>query len=90
MTAEYKLTDTDEVIRTVDGMAIPNSYTQPRVDYEEWLSNGGIPDPAAPFPPAAGDLTGRDLVLFKHENRLRSIEGEPAIGPAEFKLMLGE
>ena len=61
MTAEYKLTDTDEVIRTVDGTAIPNSYTQPRVDYEEWLSNGGIPDPAAPFPPGRGRPHGPGL-----------------------------
>jgi hypothetical protein len=45
--AEYRLTDTDSVVRTADEAHIPNDLNNiDRVKYEEWLAAGGVPDPA--------------------------------------------
>ncbi len=47
--AEYRLTETALVIRTADGAFIPpedgNADWQA---YQEWLADGGVPDPVAP------------------------------------------
>jgi hypothetical protein len=59
--AEYQLTnDSDHVIRTSDGAFIPdhegNSDWQ---DYQDWLDQGGVPDPADPPPPPQPDANAR-------------------------------
>jgi hypothetical protein len=45
--ANYRLTNTDVVIRTADNAFIPNDPTnRDWVKYQEWLDDGGVPDPA--------------------------------------------
>jgi len=45
--AEYQLTATDDVvIRTADGACIPNDpANRDWIKYQEWLDDGGVPDP---------------------------------------------
>jgi hypothetical protein len=47
--ADYQLTATDIVIRTADGASIPNDpANRDRIEYDEWLAAGGVPDPYKP------------------------------------------
>ena len=84
--AEYQLTDTDIVIRTADQAHIPNDPANAdRQEYEQWLADGGVPDPyVEPPPPPPEPPSPEDQVLFDHENRLRVIEGEPPLTIADF------
>jgi hypothetical protein len=45
--ADYQLTETDSsVTRTEDGAWIPNDPdNRDWVEYQEWLAEGGVPDP---------------------------------------------
>lgn len=48
----YKLTDTDVVVRIEDGARIPADLSNvDRIAYEQWVENGGMPEPADTFPP---------------------------------------
>ena len=50
--ADYQLTATDVVIRTVDQAWIPNDpANRDWVEYEAWLADGGVPDPYVPPEP---------------------------------------
>jgi len=83
--AEYKLTDTDAVIRTSDGATIPNDpANRDRVEYNEWLADGGVPDPYVPPETPPPQPTGAQTTLYDHENRLRVIEGQPPLTLADF------
>ena len=57
--ADYQLTDTDVVIRTADQAYIPNDpLNNDRVAYEQWLADGGVPDPVTPPVDPALDSVG--------------------------------
>lgn len=86
--SDYQLGPIDDVvIRTRDNTAIPrdppgNADWQ---QYEQWLADGGAPDPyvePSPLPPRP-----EDVVLFDHENRIRSLEGQEPLTPDEFEKM---
>lgn len=93
--AEYQLTATDaSVIRTADGASIPNDpANRDWQDYQKWLDAGGVPDPYVPppdpGPPPPGD-TEQNAALYDHENRLRTLEGQPPLSQAEFYARLGQ
>ncbi|MEH2565308.1 hypothetical protein [Bradyrhizobium sp. AZCC 2289] len=47
--AEYKLTTSDAVIRTIDNTIIPNHPDNADwIEYLQWLADGGVPDPLPP------------------------------------------
>ena len=47
--SDYKLTGTDIVVRTGDNASIPNDpANRDRIEYEQWLADGGVPDPLPP------------------------------------------
>lgn len=83
--AEYQLTATDNVIRTEDGASIPNDpANRDRAEYDEWLADGGVPDPYVPPEPVAAQPTPEQQTLFDHENRLLAQEGKPPITAEDF------
>lgn len=83
--AEYQLTDTDVVIRTVDQASIPNDPgNRDRIAYDEWLADGGVPDPYVPPPEPEPTPPPEDIVLYDHENRIRALEGQPPLTIGEF------
>jgi len=86
--AEYQLTATDAVIRTADGACIPNGpANRGRVEYEQWLADGGVPDPFVEPEPVPPQPSIEDQVLYDHENRLRAIEGTPPLTIGDFVKM---
>jgi len=83
--AEYQLTQSDVVIRTEDGASIPNDpANRDRAEYDKWLAEGGVPDPYVPPEPVAPEPAPEDVVLYDHENRLRSLEGQPPLTIGDF------
>jgi hypothetical protein len=65
--ADYQLTATEIVIRTVDGAGIPDDpENRDRQTYDAWLADGGVPDPYVPPPveppvPTPGDVANLRL-----------------------------
>ena len=85
--ADYQLTATDaSVIRTEDGACIPNDdANRDWVEYQAWLDAGNYPDPYVEPPKQVPELLGtEDVVFFNHENRLRGLEGKPAMTFKDF------
>lgn len=52
MTQPYQLlNDTETVLRVVDSAHIPNDpANRDRQEYDQWIADGGVPDPAPPVP----------------------------------------
>jgi hypothetical protein len=49
---EYRLTDTPTVVRTEDNVFIPDDPdNRDRIAYDQWLADGGVPDPYVPPDP---------------------------------------
>jgi hypothetical protein len=83
--ADYQLTATEAVIRTEDGACIPNDpANRDYAEYQQWLADGGTPDPYVAPEPAPPDPAPETSVLYDHENRLRVIEGVPPLTLGDF------
>ena len=84
--SDYQLTATDaSVIRTEDGACIPNDpANRDWVEYQDWLDDGGVPDPYVEPEPVPPEPTEAQLIMYDHENRLREIEGEPPLSLQDF------
>jgi hypothetical protein len=47
--ADYQLTDSEMVIRVADQVWIPDDpANRDWIGYQQWLADGGVPDPAPP------------------------------------------
>jgi hypothetical protein len=84
--ADYQLTATESsVIRSADGACIPNdSANRDWAEYQQWLADGGVPDPYVPPEPSPPAPAPESTVLYDHENRLRAIEGLPPLTRVDF------
>ena len=83
--ADYQLTATDTVIRTADQAHIPpDPANRDRAEYEQWLADGGVPNPYVPPEMPTPEPPPEATVLYDHENRLRSLEGQPPLTIGEF------
>jgi hypothetical protein len=81
----YQLTATDVVIRKVDGACIPNDpANRDWIEYQEWLADGGVPDPYVPPEAVPPTPTSEQTMLYDHENRVRALEGQPPLTLKEF------
>lgn len=83
--ADYQLTE-NGVIRTADGAWIPDeTANRDWQEYQKWLEDGGVPDPYVPPPePEPAPPPPEDVVLYDHENRIRSLEGQPPLSIGDF------
>ena len=83
--ADYQLTATDSIIRTEDGACIPpDPANRDWVEYQEWLADGGVPDPYVEPEPVPPQPSPEDEVLYNHENRIRELEGQPPLDLGDF------
>jgi len=83
--ADYQLTATDMILRTEDGACIPpDPANRDYAEYLDWLDAGGVPDPYVPPEPVPPTPTTEQQVLYDHENRLRSQEGQPPLTLEDF------
>jgi len=83
--AEYQLTSTDAVIRTVDGACIPSDpANRDYAEYLKWVEDGGVADPYAPPPAAPPQPSNEQTIAYDHENRIRTLEGQPPLTLVDF------
>jgi hypothetical protein len=90
--ADYQLTATDSsVIRTTDQACIPNDpANRDWVEYQNWLEDGNEPDPYVEPPAVKPSPAPEDVLLLDHENRLRTLEGQPPLTVEEFIARKGQ
>jgi len=66
--AEYQLTATDAVIRTADQANIPNDPTnRDWIQYQQWLADGGVPDPYVKPPKITVENTSDFIARFTNQ-----------------------
>ena len=86
--ADYQLTASEEpcaVIREIDGACIPpDPANRDYAEYQQWVMDGNVPDPYVPPPVIEPVPTPEQQILFDHENRIRTFEGEPPLSLDEF------
>ena len=92
--ADYQLTASEEpcaVIRTEDGACIPPDVAnrdyngdQFSPGYIQWKEDGGVPDPYVEPEVAPPEPTEGQQILYEHENRIRTLEGQPPLSIADF------
>jgi len=98
--SEYKLTATEEpcaVIRYSDGAYIPPDMANSDYagsgpfsnSYLKWKDAGGIPDPYVPPEPTVPEPSDAQVIAYDHENRLRTLEGQPPLTLGEFMAKKG-
>ncbi|WP_063685504.1 hypothetical protein [Bradyrhizobium stylosanthis] len=80
--AEYRLTETDQmVIRTADGAYIPNDDgNRDWQAYQQWLADGGVPDPYVPPPEPQPGMVAPVIVASAHatiKSSAISLAGQP-------------
>jgi hypothetical protein len=92
--SDYRLTAESEpcaVIRLSDGACVPPDMANRDYNgdamfpgYVQWKEAGNTPDPyVAPVPPE--DVpTPEEEILLDHENRIRAMEGQPALTMDQF------
>ena len=87
--ADYQLTASKEpcvVLRAADNASIPpDKANRDYVDYLAWCDAGNRPDPYVEPSKPKPSPTQEEQVLFDHENRLRSLEGQPSISLHDFQ-----
>jgi len=86
--ADYQLTATDVVIFTAeDGTewCVPNDpANRHRIEYEAWLAVPNTPDPYVEPEPVPPQPTQAQALAFDHENRIRTLEGQPPLTLVDF------
>jgi hypothetical protein len=87
--ADYKLSVTDAITRTYDGASIPpDPANRDYAEYLQWVEDGGVPDPYVPPPPVPPTPTSEQTIIYEHENRIRTLEGQPPLSLADFIVRL--
>jgi len=84
--AEYQLTAHEGIVHRIEDNAwIPDDpMNTDRIRYEQWLADGGVPDPYVEPEPSPPQPTMEQTVAFDHENRIRVLEGQPPLVMADF------
>jgi hypothetical protein len=90
--ADYQLTDSADIVRrNADQAYIPNDpANRDWVEYQQWLEDGNEPDPYAEPPVPKPSPAPEDVLLLDHENRLRTLEGQPPLTVEEFIAQKGK
>ena len=79
--ADYQLTATDIVIHTATQSYIPNDpANRHRAEYEQWLADGGVPDPYVPPPVIEQPPSEHELLHADHAERITALEASTPAG----------
>lgn len=88
--AEYALTPFEHTVQHAHDDTITTFRddvpSRENENYQAWLTAGNVPDSYVPPPP---EPTPEDEVLYDHENRIRTLEGQPPLELGEFMKFKG-